>query len=439
MNLLIKRMPRTRSARLHVTVWSALLLAVSVVQAQIVDEETHSTSPVVHVAGNSGHGDVALEVESGTQEIPVKADKQSSKIIGNTIVGVKLLKTNPRSTIQPLQISIPADCPGCAIMHGPIYEGQNARESFFYLKVPVSMTVLKGVRVDIGDLDIRAVVVEKSYPAFHRSGNIITFDVPIQPRERSSTLEVQTSLDWPGLTIRIEHAFQDRRAGRYGTGQWPVVERQAALNLEFGLREAIRDLGLDREVCGRGLGKIHLMGFDTNDPLGHEDFPPHIHIILRWPHFAGSQAPHFYLSNAGLLRGDVKVTIDGMPQITETSFPQGATVPAIDYLGETVYEAVENANGTLTMQRPAVGSCILRPLKAGSEGFASGSKVECTTGQTYSVLASDDVKEGVLKVSVNAKPAEIYKYDPDTAVLLSAVPALADAAPTTCANRTSKQ
>jgi len=105
------------------------------------------------------------------------------------------------------------------------------------------------------------------------------FDLPVLPRT--------TSLEWPGIVLRIEHAFPDRRAGKYATGDFPIVQRASALSIEFGLRGAVRSLKLDREVVDRGLGKIHLMGSDTNNPLGHEDYPPHIHMILRWPHFAG--------------------------------------------------------------------------------------------------------------------------------------------------------
>ena len=320
-----------------------------------------------------------------------------------TIVGVKLLKTTRGADAQPVQVQLPQDCPQCTIMHGPFYEGQNAREVFFYLKVPVSRAKIDGVKVDVGDLAVRAVVVEKSYLQFHRNGSELTFSLPVAPRQRSSTLEVQTNLNWPGVTVRLEHAFEDRRAGNYAAGPWPAVQRQAALNLEFGLREAIRALGLDREVCQRALGRIHLMGFDTNFPLGHEDFPPHIHIILRWPHFAGSQAPHLYLTEDGLLGGDVKVTIDGMPRIATTSFPQGTPVPSIDYLGETVFETVENLDGTLTLQAPDRGACTLRPLKSSNRGFAGGAAVHCTNGPTSQVSATDDTETGVVSVSVDAK------------------------------------
>ena len=243
-----------------------------------------------------------------------------------TIVGIKLLKATQGSGAHPLQIQLPQDCFECSVMHGPFYEGQNPREVFFYLKVPTSEKQIVDVKVDVGDLAVRAVVVEKSYLQFRRKGSELTFNLPVIPRQRSSTLEVQTNLSWPGVTVRVEHAFESRRAGKYTTGPWPALQRQAALNLEFGLREAVRALGLDREVCERGLGRIHMMGFDTNFPLGHEDFPPRSHHSALAA-FAGSQAPHLYLTDNGLLRGDVKVTIDGLPQIAVTSFPQGTPVP----------------------------------------------------------------------------------------------------------------
>lgn len=350
-----------------------------------------------------------------------------------TIVGVKLLRTKRGSAGQPLRIQLPEDCHECSVMHGPFYEGQNAHEVFFYLKVPVSRKEIANVKVSVGDLDVRAVIVEKSYLKFHRSGENINFNVPVTPRQRSSTLEVQTNLSWPGVTVRVEHAFEGRRDGKYATGKWPAIQRQAALNLEFGLRDAIRALGIDREVCDRGLGRIHMMGFDTNYPLGHEDFPPHAHIILRWPHFAGSQAPHLYLKENGLLGGDVMVSIDGMPQIKTTSFAQGTPVPAIDYLGETVYETVENLDGTLTLRRPTVGSCDLRPFKPTEQNFVSGVLMSCTNGRSSQIRATDDTDAGVIRVFVDSKPPEVYRYDPDTAVLLNSDPSLPTNQSSTCA------
>jgi hypothetical protein len=345
------------------------------------------------------------------------------------VVGIKLMKSDPRPTAPAFRVQLPSECADCSLVSDPAYHGENPREIFFHVSVPADRTVIRNIRVDVGAAAIRAVIVEKNRIPFTASGGVVTFDLPVAPRPRSSTVEVQTSLEWPGMVVRIEHAFPDRRAGKYATGEFPAVERAAALNLEFGLREAIRDLKLDREVDSRGLGKIHLMGFDSNNPLGHEDYPPHIHMILRWPHFAGSQAPHFYLSNRGLLLPNISVTIDGLPHIQATQIGAKTWLPAIDYLGETLYETLVTDDGGITLRRPGAASCSVKTTAGGERGFAGGALVTCSSGAVYRVQAADDTERGELHVSVNSR-AELYRYDVDTATLLSAEPALPKPLPT---------
>jgi hypothetical protein len=344
-----------------------------------------------------------------------------------TVVGVKLMKSDPRSSARTFRVQLPSDCADCSLVSDPAYHGENPREIFFHLRVPSDRAVIKNIRVDVGGDAIRSVIVEKNRLPFSAAGGVVTFDLPVVPLARSSTVEVQTSLEWPGIVLRIEHAFPERRAGKYATGDFPALQRATALNLEFGLREAIRDLKLDREAASRGLGKIHLMGFDTNDPLGHEDYPPHIHLILRWPHFAGSQAPHFYIGDRGLLLPDVSVTIDGMPQIHATEIAKGAWLPATDYLNETLFETLVTDDGGITLRRSGAASCALKPLGTTDRGFADGALVTCGSGVVYRVQAADDTERGEVRVSVNSLPAEVYRYDVDTAVLLSAEPALSKA------------
>jgi hypothetical protein len=328
------------------------------------------------------------------------------------------MRTVPSAQSEPFRVDFPSGYGDCAVLDGPQYQGENAREIFFHVRVPVSKRSIPGVRVNVGGEAIRAVIVEKNRIPFSTAGAAIMFDMPVVPRARSSTVEVQTSLTWPGIVLRIEHAFPDRRAGKYATGEFPTVQRASALNLEFGFREAIRDLKLDGEVETRGLGKIHLMGFDTNNPLGHEDYPPHIHVILRWPHFAGSQAPHYYIGASGLLLPDVSVTIDGMPHIHPTQIGKGTWLPAIDYLGETLFETLVTDDGGIALRRPGAASCALKPLGAGDRGFAGGALITCSSGEIYRVQAADDTGRGEVRVSVNSQPAEVYRYDVDTAALL---------------------
>ena len=99
-------------------------------------------------------------------------------------------------------------------------------------------------------------------------------------------------------------------------------------------------------------------------------------------------------------------------------------MPAIDYLGETLYETLIGDNGEFTLRRPGAASCTLRPSEPGDRGFASGVAVTCSSGAVYRVQAVDNTELGEVSVSVNSHPAEIYRYDVDTAALLSADPAL---------------
>jgi hypothetical protein len=352
---------------------------------------------------------------------PVSAIGQTPPL---AVVGVKLIKSDPRASAPAFHVQLPADCADCSLVSDPAYHGENPREIYFHVSVPSNRAVIPNIRVDVGAAAIRDVIVEKNRIRFTVASGVVTFDLPVVFRARSSTLEVQTSLEWPGIVLRIEHAFPERRAGKYATGEFPAVQRAAALNLEFALREAIRNLKLDREVASRGLGKLHLMGFDTNDPLGHEDYPPHIHMILRWPNFAGSQAPHYYLNGEGGLLPDISVTIDGMPHIAATHFGRGVWLPAIDYLGEALYETLIADDGGFTLRRPGGPACALKPSESGDRGFASGAVADCGAGAVYRVQATDDTERGEIQVHINSQPVEVYRYDVDTATLLSAEPAL---------------
>jgi len=342
-----------------------------------------------------------------------------------TIVGVKLLKSSPEPAATPPQILLPKSCAACEVMKSGFYEGDNPREAFFYVRVPISGPV-NGVQVALGNLRLKAIVVEKNYIPFLLKDGVATFDLPVVPRARSSTVELQTSLSWPGITLRVEHADEARRAGKYATGRWPALERAVALNLEFGMREALILLGIDRKLVDGSLGVIHLMGFDTNDPLGHEDYPPHIHLILRWPHYAGSQAPHFYINADGLL-GKTAITVDGMPFIAPSDVEPATVVPVVDFLGETIFENYITLEGGLALRSTDGQSCLLQPIEQAKNGFADGVFVGCSAGAKRTVRATDDAVRGELRASIGTGAEtrhETYRYDPDTAVLKSAEPPL---------------
>ena len=145
-------------------------------------------------------------------------------------------------------------------------------------------------------------------------------------------------------------------------------------------------------------------------------------MILRWPHFAGSQAPHIYISDAGLLLPDVSVTIDGMPYITTTRIAGGHWIPAVDYLGQPVYRIRIIEKGGILLRRPDGQTCSLKPKVITPDGFASGAAVDCSSGQTFRVRSEDDTQKAELRVWVNSRQQEVYRYDPDTGTLLTRKP-----------------
>jgi hypothetical protein len=142
---------------------------------------------------------------------------------------------------------------------------------------------------------------------FQQDPKRLSFTLPSQIADRVNPGEFQSHLYWPGVELRLEHADPARRAGDYSTGEFPTVQRQAASNLEFGLLEAIRRLGLDHDVDDQNLGRLFLMGFDTNYPHGHHDSPPHFHLALWLSDYRayGSLIPHFYLTSEGLIKNSV--------------------------------------------------------------------------------------------------------------------------------------
>ena len=97
-------------------------------------------------------------------------------------------------------------------------------------------------------------------------------------------------------------------------------------------------------------------------------------------------------------------------------------MPAIDYLGGTLYETLITGDGGLTLRRPGRNSCTLEPPAASHRGFADGATVGCGPGSDHHVQASDDTDRGEVRVFIDARPTETYRYDVDTAVLLSAEP-----------------
>ena len=328
------------------------------------------------------------------------------------LVTLALMKQGSAAKSLPYSVVFPQSCEKCEMVHDDAFAKQDAREIVLALRVPRSTQL--DLVIKVAPNTIRRVLIEGSGLAFTSGADGVSITLPAQAEDRINSGEFQTHLYWPGIDLRFEHADPERRSGKYADGKWPSVERQAAANLEFAQREAVRMLGLDSFVASQNIGTIDLMGFDTNDPHGHEDWPPHMHMILWWPTVkgTGSLVAHYYISPEGFLTHTVVGPIGAIG--VQAEFPIGSTFTTTDINGDEVYAHTITKEGWLRLGRVGGSECLIRPTGA---GFQEGATVECPGFTSRRVRVEDDVAKGVLRAWVNDSE-ETYHYDVDSGNLL---------------------
>ena len=315
----------------------------------------------------------------------------------------------------------PSSCPACSVGTDVGFSADNTRETLTELIVPKGRFL--ELKFKVQKAGVRRVVLETGDLSFQVAGPvtgqardaILTLNLPPLTGDATAAGEFSTHLVGPGYVLRFEHADLARRAGDYASGQFPAVERRAADNLSFAQREFVRRSGLGDRVKREGLGTIQLMGFDTNDPHGHTDSPPHVHMHLRWPETAGTQIGHFYINAQGLLTG---INVGGGQFLRQPgrTFKPGETFSTIDRLGRPAYSHTITAAGWLELSVPGQPTCLVRPedVKA---GFERGAVLECPSNPAVHVRVEDHLKDGVLQVQVD-NIVENLPYDRDTGALV---------------------
>ena len=331
------------------------------------------------------------------------------------LVHVVIKFAKGKASVGPAAIFEQDSCPACKEGRDPAFERDNARETLIDLHVPAARFLELAFAARPGR--VRRVILETGDVTFREQGGRLLVELPPLHADMVEAGEFATHFVEPGMVFRFEHADPERLAGDYAGKPLPAVQRAAANSIEFAQREAIRQLGLGDYVAREGLGIIEVMGFDTNDPHGHRDSPPHTHMHLRWPFNTGTQIGHFYLSPDGLLQENrVGVTAYRLP--TRTFLP-GQTFTTIDNRGRPVYAQTITKEGWLELSAVWPGSaarkCLLRP--AGT-GFQSGAIIACDGQGPVPISVTDDLVTGVLRVRTGGV-IETFRYDPDTGRLLS--------------------
>ena len=317
-----------------------------------------------------------------------------------------------KATSEPAAVFEPASCPACASVQDPAFARDNARETLVDLKVPRRRTLGLTFKVRAGS--VRRVIVETGDVAFTQNGDKMTVHLPPLIGDAVDAGDMHTVIVEPGMVLRAEHDDPARRAGAYADAPPNLIERHAADNLIFAEREVVRQLGLGAKVKREGLGAIMIMGFDTNFPHGHADDPAHIHMHMRWPDAAGTQIGHYYLDGGGLLTKNV-VGVQGLKRPT-VSYERGEVFTTIDRFGRGVYSLQITREGWLRIAAVDGPACLISPV---ATGFQSGARVACDGAEPVDIHVKDDLAAGRLRVRTGLIE-EVFAYDPDTGVLLSA-------------------
>lgn len=332
-----------------------------------------------------------------------------------TVVIKFLKKTN---LPEPVAKFAQTSCQSCKSLLDPDFAKNNFRETVLALSVPKDRNLALAFNAQCGE--VRRVILESDDLNFQCRSGHLELDLPPLSTDAVGAADMHTLLFEPGLVTRIEHDDVERRDGFYTDRTAYFVERKAATNLTFAQREVIRLLGLGTYVEREGLGKILLMGFDTNNPHGHRDAPPHMHMHLRWPKRAGTQIGHFYINSSGLLTENTA----GVQKLNvpAKTYRRGEAFTTIDSSGNGLYTHTITPEGWLTLGRAGEAPCLLNPK---GKGFDTGVVIKCPGASVLEVTTEDDLGRGRLTVRIN-NTVEVIHYDPDTGEHIAFRPRMKD-------------
>ena len=325
---------------------------------------------------------------------------------------LKFVKRGPAD--GPVARFDPASCLSCTPVTTPLFNAENARETVIALHIPRRRSL--ELAFEAPRDAVRRVILAGGDLPFRRDATRIVVQVPPIDADAVTAAEMATHIVEPGMVLRFEHADPARRAGVYATGPFPDVQRRAANVLEFAQREVVRALGLGEQAERERLGRIQIMGFDTNAPHGHTDAPPHMHMHLRWPGNAGTQIGHYYIGADGLLTHN-QMGVKDIPG-GDRRFGRGEPFTTVGPDGRELYTHRITTEGWLELGRASEAPCLIRP--DGGTGFQSGATIRCPGHPETRIGVEDDQTRGVVTV-VTGTITEIFRYDTDTGALVSPV------------------
>jgi hypothetical protein len=223
----------------------------------------------------------------------------SAFAVGATVVTFKIVKQSAGMCPTKPEMRLLSAADQWKPHDGPTWNGENPREIFFTLQTNNPKAELPQVAVSAPRIVPLRVIVGKQDVLFSHQADTTTFTLVRDTRNAMLLAQLLTDPEG-GLPIHIYHNWLIRQDGPFRGKLVPDVEVRAVLNYLVAAREALKLMGgtgpQDRKSFN---GDITLMSFEVACARGHHDYPPHIHIMLWAPGYAGGEVPHFYMDAAG--------------------------------------------------------------------------------------------------------------------------------------------
>lgn len=258
---------------------------------------------------------------------------------------------------------------------------------------------------------VRRVVLGNNDLAFETTRDSLTITLPPLSKHTDRTADMHMIVPFEGVDLRVEVPNELQANGKYSTDDFPNKARQAATVLEFALLEAVQRLGLDQTIGQGPCGPIYIMGFDTNNPCGHTDWPPHVHLHMARPSLGAPIGHYYFDDNLRVSHNAMYARGSGVPKDT---FREGEHCPHLAPDGSVLFDLMITQDGGFELA-DADGRTVR--IAALSDGFDRGARVLAGEGTT---IIKADLKIGTGEVVMTRDGAATgYLYDQDTGQFLS--------------------
>ena len=297
------------------------------------------------------------------------------------------------------------------VHRGPSWSGENLREIFFTLEEVHSNAELPRIAVEApGVVPLRVIVGKQDVPFTHQD-NTTTFALV---RDNNNAMLLSQVLTDPegGRPIHIYHNWLIRQDGQYRGKPVPEVEAKAVLNYLVAARESIKLMNEAEAKDGKQFtGDITLMSFEVACARGHNDYPPHVHIMLWVPGYAGGEVPHFYMDAAGkIVRNHFDILGDEAGKFPERAaiitekrkrsgdYGPGKPCRLYDLENRLALELTITADGGLLLSRGTGEPCL---LAGDAKGPGEAVLVKQAGKTLIRACVADDAERGETTVTVD--------------------------------------